>query len=127
MGWRADARAVIRKYPELKQKWEESHQPAVIANYEGVAVQHGASRTTENVALRSGLSPWEEMQMEAVERAISTTRRYQSASARIKLVEYVFWKQKGNLIGAANELHISMETAKRWNNAFTELVDAYLR
>ena len=140
MGWRQETRAVIRAYPALKRQRAELQSMSVTANYgEPTELASGevvnvlmprsgsASRTTEDAALRQ-LPPDQQRSLDAVERAISVTLdRYVDGKRRLRLIELLYWKNSHYLSGAADQLYISYATARRWNDAFIELVDAYLK
>lgn len=143
MGWRKYTRAIIRAYPELKRRERELKDHSAIANYGTPAVltdKNGkktlvnvllpgsgtASRATEDIALRT-LPPGDQRALDAVSAAIQTTMRYRNGDLRVKIIDLVYWRQTHTLEGAAMEVHVSLDAAKRWHSAFIELVDAYFR
>ena len=138
MGWRKDTRAVIRRYPELKRRERDLKDSSAVANY-GERAKIGneivnvilpgggtASRTTEDIALRS-LPPDDQRALDAVSNAIETTMRYRNGDLRVRIIDMVYWRQTHTLEGAALAVHVSPQTAQEWNSAFIELVDAYMR
>ena len=139
MGWRKDTRAIIRAYPELKRRARELHDVSLTANYGTQAKVKGvdmnvilpgsgeASRTTEDVALRQ-LSPGDQRALDAVSAAIQTTlSRHPDGKRRLQLIDLMYWRNSHYMQGAADLLYISYSTARRWNDSFVELVDAYLQ
>lgn len=126
MGWRKDAKEIIRRYPELQRRERELHNTSVTPSYRGMPGGQSAARTTENTALKS-LPPGEQRELDAVQRAINTTLRYRNGELRLRVVDLVFWRGSHNLQGAALECHVAYPTAKAWHNDFVSLVDAFSR
>ncbi len=60
----------------------------------------------------------------AVQRAVAETERLPSGAERLGLVSLVFWRQTHSLEGAAQELHLSYRTARRYHEEFIKLVGA---
>lgn len=126
MGWRGNTRAIIRQYPELKRREAALHDPTITPLYAPLTGGTGASRTTEDIALRE-LPPADRRALDAISSAISTTMRYRNGSLRVRLIDLVYWERSCSIEGAAIRLHVSIGTAKTWHSAFVELVDAYIR
>lgn len=120
MNWRQQARKALRLYPKLKAKEREAEQQITPA-YGGAAVQHSASRTTENVALRSPLTESESNIVSAVEFMLGMQSRYYNAEARIKMLKLVYWSRTHTMQGAAMEVGYNINTVKAWN---TEMLTA---
>ncbi|MCI9677976.1 MAG: hypothetical protein HFF77_03235 [Oscillospiraceae bacterium] len=53
-------------------------------------------------------------ELHAVEAAISAVKRMPGGSARLKVVDLVLWKGTHTLEGAAQIVHCSERTARRW-------------
>ena len=121
MSWRTEARAALRQYPRCKRKQAETSEMRITPNYGGVAVQHSASRTTENVALRSTLTEREENIINAVEFMLNMQRRYYNADARLRMLKLVYWSRTHTMQGAAMEVGYNINTVKSWN---TEMLTA---
>ena len=51
-GWWSYAKAMIRAYPQLHREYEQLHSQKVTASISGMPGGGGASRTTEDIALR---------------------------------------------------------------------------
>lgn len=120
MDWRREARHALRIYPKLKRKQAETDQQTTPI-YGGVVVQHEASRTTEQAALRSTLTEEELRVIEAVEIAVDMQRKYPNGAEREKMIRLVYWRRTHTLTGAALEVNYSIEAVKRWN---TEILTA---
>ncbi len=116
MDWqmRREARHALRIYPRLKRKQAEAAGQQITPDYGGVIVQHGASRTTEEAALRSTLTADELRIIEAVEMAVAMQERQPNGDDRLKMIRLVYWQRTHTLAGAALECHYSEEAVKRW-------------
>lgn len=114
MGWRAEARRALRDYPRIKRR-QGDNEMQITPVYGGAAVQHSASRTTENVALRSTLTEREENIISAVEFMLNMQRRYANSAERLRMVELVYFKHTHTIDGAADIVHYSPDALWRWN------------
>lgn len=126
MGWRKDAKEMIRTYPSLIEKETELKSSKITPSYSGMSGSSSASRTVEDLALRE-LSPEEQRVLTAVRQAIATTLRYRNGTLRMRLIDLVYWKATHTLQGAAMCCYVSRDTAYEWHQAFIDLVDAYYR
>ena len=120
MSWRSEARTALKLYPKLKRRQGENEMQ-ITPVYGGAAVQHSASRTTENVALRSTLTEREENIISAVEFMLQMQRRYYNADARLRMLKLVYWSRTHTMQGAAMEVGYNINTVKAWN---TEMLTA---
>lgn len=120
MSWRSEARAALRQYPKLKRRQGEN-EATITPVYGGAVVQHSASRTTEDVALRSTLTEREENIISAVEFMLQMQRRYYNADARLRMLKLVYWSRTHTMQGAAMEVGYNINTVKSWN---TEMLTA---
>ena len=114
MSWRSEARRALRDYPRIKRR-QGDNEMQITPVYGGAAVQHSASRTTENVALRSTLTEREENVISAVEFMLSMQRRYQNSAERLRMIELVYFKHTHTIDGAADIVHYSPDALWRWN------------
>ena len=114
MGWRSEARRALRDYPRIKRR-QGDNEMQITPVYGGAAVQHSASRTTENVALRSTLTEREETVISAVEFMLNMQRRYQNSAERLRMIELVYFKHTHTIDGAADIVHYSPDALWRWN------------
>ena len=58
----------------------------------------------------------------AVNRAIQKTKNKPDATARLMLIDLVFFRQTHTLDGAAQEVACSERTARRWSSEFIKMV-----
>ena len=68
--------------------------------------------------MRTGLTRQQERELDAVERAVQTTRREQDGRARLRVVELVYFRGTHTIEGAAQQAHVSYITAWRWCDRF---------
>ena len=115
MSWRGEARKALRDYPRIKKRQSLLTSQQITPVYGGAAVQHSASRTTEDVALRSTLTEREETIVSAVEFMLQMQSRYYNADARMRMVRLVYWSRTHTLQGAALEVGYNINTVKAWN------------
>ena len=120
MDWRREARRALRDYPRLKRK-QGNNEQQITAQYSGVAVQHSASRVTEEIALRSTLTEREENIISAVEMAMWMQQHYPNGAERVRMMELVYFKRTHTIEGAAEIVHYSPDALWRWN---TEILTA---
>ena len=121
--WRSYATNAMRDYLRYKAVEKEAHSQKITAQYnKGRAGGSGASRTTETAALRSGLTRQQERELDAVERAVRSTRRGPDGKLRVKVVEMVYFRGTHTIEGAAQSVHVSYSTAWRWTDNFIRLV-----
>lgn len=121
MSWRGEARKALRDYPRIKKRQSLLTSQQITPVYGGAAVQHSASRTTEDVALRTTLTEREENVLGAVEFMLNMQQRYYNADARMRMVRLVYWARTHTLQGAAMEVGYNINTVKAWN---TEMLTA---
>ena len=117
---------MIRRFPQHKRDLEALRSGSVTPNYSGMQVSHEASRTTEDVALRC-LPREEQREYDAVDFALrSTIANYpRDYHDRLRLIGVLYWgSERVTLEGAAMRIPCSVDTAKKWNSAFLQLVDA---
>lgn len=127
MGWRAETKDVIRRYPIHLRDESALRTVSVTASVNGSRAGRNVSRTTELAATRT-LPPKDQRELDAVWQAIATTMRYRNGVERIRLIDLMYWRPRGlSMWVAADEVHVSYATAKNWHNGFVELVDAYRR
>lgn len=116
--WWPYAKGMIRRYPELKQEYEELHMQSITASYSGMASAGGGNgRALETLAIRE-LPTTKQREYEAVSAAIKKTQRLASGKDRLRLVDLVFWQRCYNLDGACYRLHIAPVTGRRWHGDF---------
>ena len=72
-GWWSYAKAMIRSYPQLHREHEALHSQKITASISGMPGGGGASRTTEDIALRK-LPGTKQAEHDAVAKAIELTK-----------------------------------------------------
>ena len=124
MSWRSEARTALRLYPKLKRRQGENEMQ-ITPVYGGAAVQHSASRTTEDVALRSPLTDRELNIISAVELELYEQSKYYNADARLKMIQLLYFSDKRMPLEAvAEKCEYSVEALKRWNTEVLKAVSA---
>ena len=124
MSWRGEARTALRLYPKLKRRQGENEMQ-ITPVYGGAAVQHSASRTTEDVALRSPLTDRELNIISAVELELYEQSKYYNADARLKMIQLLYFSDKRMPLEAvAEQCEYSVEALKRWNTEVLKAVSA---
>ena len=124
MSWRSEARTALRLYPKLKRRQGENEMQ-ITPVYGGAAVQHSASRTTEDVALRSPLTDRELNIISAVELELYEQSKYYNADARLKMIQLLYFSDKRMPLEAvAEKCDYSVEALKRWNTEVLKAVSA---
>lgn len=129
--WMETVRRAIINYPALKAKKDELQTMATTPSVRTVTGPDGKpatvyptgggggnSRKTENVALRE-LPPMEEKALNAVRNALEATSLLPDGKDRLALIRAYWWSGKHrNLLKAADLVHLTERTARRWNAAF---------
>ena len=119
--WWPYVKGMIRRYPDLCLKEAVLHDTAITANISGMP--GGGKRTdkTADAALRT-LPEVNRRELEAVRAAVNETKTQDKGNLRLELVKLYYWKRSHTLFGAAEDVHVSRSTAKRWNTEFVKLV-----
>ncbi len=116
--WWSYMKAVIRRYPERVKQYQELHTPSLSAPLAGApGSKHRTADPTAQTAVKE-LPPWQQRELEAVQKAVEQTLRTPNGRHKLRLVSLVFWERRYSLQGAALALHCSYETAKRWQRQF---------
>lgn len=123
--WWGYVKYMIRDFPYLKERYDALHEQSVTASTSGMPGGMCVSRGTENIAIRELPKP-NQLEYDAVKRAIAVTERLKTGKDRMKLVDLVFWKQSHTLQGAAMKVNISYDTAVGYHRDFIMLT-AYFR
>lgn len=121
--WWSYVKKMIGKYPTLC----EQHAAAAVAvgrvtpSYSGMPGGGNlAHRTTEDAAIAQ-MSKTSERAYEGIKLAIAQTDRMRDGGDRIALIRMMYWSRSHTINGAADMLHISTSTARRWHRAFVQL------
>ena len=120
--WRVYAINSMRDYYRYKAMKKAAQSTRITAQYNKGRGGSGISRTTESAAMRTGLTRQQEKELDAVERAIGSTRRGPDGKIRVKVVELVYFRGSHTIEGAAQIVHVSYKTAWRWTDNFIRLV-----
>lgn len=119
--WWPYVKGVIRRYPVLKQEYEDPHNQPITQSYSGMTGGGGDGRGLERAAIRE-LPSTKQREYEAVRRAIQQTERYPNGRSRLKVVKLVLWDRSHTLEGAALLVPCSARHAKDWHGDFIRLV-----
>ena len=119
--WWGYVKNVIRSYPDLQREYNDIHEQPITASLSGMPGGGGASRKTEDIALKR-LPRSKQEEYEAVTRAVQVTGMLKTGRDRLKIVELVFWKQSHTLQGAAMKVNVSYDTAIDYHGDFIVLV-----
>ena len=123
--WWTYVKGMIRRYPELMDEYSELHAQTVTQQLSGMPGGGGAGRTVEQCAVRE-LPGTRQREYEAVRRAVKLTQLNQvSGGIRLRIIDLVFWKRSHTLEGAAQEVHCSYRTARRYHGEFIMTVARY--
>ena len=112
---------MIKDYPARKKEYNDLHEQKVTANLSGMPGGGGASRTVEDIAVRK-LPHQEQLEFDAVRKAVECTRSMEDGEQRIKVVGLTLWRQSHTVPGAALALNIPERTARRYRWRFVMLV-----
>ena len=124
--WRPYVTNVLRDYYTYKRMEKEAHSQKITAQYNKGRGGSGVSRTTESAAMRSGLTRQQRRELDAVEKAVRSTRRGPDGKLRVKVMEMVYFRDTHTIEGAAQNVHVSYKTAWRWTDNFIRLTGKYL-
>lgn len=120
--WWPNAVRMVRNYPARVQEYEQLHSQSCVADMSGQPHGGGASRTTENIALRQ-MPPAKQQEYDAVRKAVEITRRYENGEERIALIRRMYWSgKKRDINSVIVSLYIAEATGRRWHSAFIRLV-----
>lgn len=120
--WRPYVINALYDYYRYKDIVRQAHTQRVTAQYNKGRSGGGATRTTEAVALRSGLTRQQEKELQAIEKALKTTRRGPDGKIRVRIIEMIYFRNTHTIEGAAQQVHVSYSTAWRWADTFVRLV-----
>lgn len=120
--WWDYIRKVIRAYPERKKEYEELHRQSVTANLSGMPGSISVLRGTENIAIRE-LPRTKQKEYDSVKQAIKLTQKMHNGNQRLKMIEYIYWKNtKYTVEGAAEKVGYSSDRGKQIHGDFVRLV-----
>lgn len=111
---------MIRDYPARDRAFRELHRQSLSVNLSGMPGGGAASRTTEGIALRQ-LPPQEQREYDAVRKALARIRREKSYKERLEVIKLTLWRDF-TIAGAAMQVHVAENTARRYRWQFVLLV-----
>lgn len=121
-GYWAGAIEAVEKYPERMQRLADLRSQKITASVSGMPGGGGASRTTEDVALRQ-LPPAQQKDCEAVSLALAEMRKRSYGKEFMKMVQMRYWQKPTPTLEMIGErLHYSESTMRRWNKDFIRFV-----
>lgn len=112
---------IIRDYPTRQQDYKDLHEQKITASTSGMPGGAGAPRPLEQTALRT-LPPQEQREYDAVHQAILRTQSLPNANERLEIIKLTMWRSRCTLHNAADMVHISERTARRFRHQFILLV-----
>lgn len=119
--WLGYVQWMIRLYPERLKELRRLQEASRVASYGGVFCGSEISRPTERRGMVS-LGATCDREVEAVRRAIETTKAKRNGDLTLKLIDLEFWRRSHNMTGAAAACYLSESTAKRLRCAFIQEV-----
>ena len=119
-------KAVIREYPRLKKEYDALHTVSITPNYTNSGGKgYAISDPTAQAAIRE-LQEQNQREYEAVKCAIFVTEKKSAGNLRLDVIRKVFWQRSHTLQGAADAIHISYRTARRYQIDFVYLTAYFL-
>ena len=119
--WWPYVKGMIRRYPALKEQYQDLHSQSVTASYSDEPRSGAVSRAAESVAIRE-LPSTKQREYEAVRRAVEVTERYKNGKDRLEVIRMVLWQQSHTIAGAALMIPCHEVTAGTWHAEFIRLV-----
>lgn len=116
--WRYYVVNAMRDYLRYREIRKAAQNQRITAQFNKGRGGKGVSRTTESAALRTGLTRQQEKEFDAVDRAIHSTRHLPDGKLRVKVVDLVYLRGTHTIDGAAQIVHVSYRTARRWTDSF---------
>lgn len=115
-------KSMIYRYPQRQDEYREAMAQSITPNYESMPHGNEAHRTTEDVVIKAMGNKTSLKEYEAVKLAVTQTEAMQDGEQRIDLIRMLYWSRTHTLHGAAEKLHISYMTARRWHWKFLNQV-----
>ena len=120
--WWPYVKGVLRAYPEYERELARLRRAVKITpKYNANGGSGGISKPTEDLALQE-LPRKEQLRYEAVEKAIKDTLSEPDGKSRVSIIRKVYFHKSHTLQGAAESVHVSYTTAKRWHGDFIRRV-----
>lgn len=123
MRWEPYIKNVLYAYPELLEQRNALRETATTPAYGGTGGRPSEpSDPVGNAALRE-LPEHDRRELEAVEKAIATTRAKKNGKTRLVIIQLVYWNRyRITLEEAARVVHYSYCHTRRMNQEFLEEV-----
>lgn len=115
--WYPNISRALKAYPSLIAKKDDIQRLNIIAKYSGEPSGGGASRSTEEIAIRD-LPPAEAALVDAISSAMDEISRRRDGDYIVRLIDLVYFKQTHTIQGAAAVLNMSEKTARRRHGDF---------
>lgn len=115
--WWSYVKGMIRRYPELAERYRDLHTPSMTADYSGMPKSGGAGRDLESIAIRE-LPGTQQREYEAVRRAIEHTRGLVSGEITMEVIRLLYWDRGTSMANVALRVHCSYRTVRRYHAAF---------
>lgn len=115
--WYPNISRALKAYPSLIAKKDDIQRCNIIAKYSGEPSGGGASRSTEEIAIRD-LPPAEASLVDAISSALDEVSRRRDGDYIVRLIDLVYFRQTHTIQGAAAVLHMSEKTARRRHGDF---------
>lgn len=122
--WWGYIKTIIRRYPALKREYEASLAQSIVPAYDAQPHGGAVSNPVETIVIRA-LSSGTADEYLAVKAAVDHTLGMEDGSARLKLIEMIFWRRTHTLEGAAHATYVSPRTARRRVAEFIRCVARY--
>lgn len=123
--WWGYVKNIVRRYPMMRREYDEAMQQKITPAYAEMTRSSDATRTTELSVACAAPSSGSVAELEAVQKAIDSIATTENGDEIIKIIDMLFWKQTHTLQGAALNMHLSYNTAKRRYEAFLKSVAYY--
>ena len=128
--WWGYVRACIRDYPVKCMEVEKTKKQIPKDNALPRAPIQRARRPTENRALADlschGFTGQKKREYDGVRLAEEETMRMRDGKERVRLIRLMYQSSAFKLPRAAEEIHVSERTARRWHGEFVRLVASHM-
>lgn len=121
--WWPYVKGMIRRYPLLREQYEELRGQSVTANYSGMPRGGGVGRSMESAAIWELPKPRQE-EYDAVRKAIEATERMSNGRFRISVISQMYWEGERcvTLEKVAAREHYDGSTVRGYHREFIHLV-----
>ena len=112
---------IIRDYPARAKQLQELQVQSIVADNSGMPKSGSSGRAVEGAALKQLPDRQEQLEYEAVHKALTRTRAMKAGKTRLQIVKLTMWNDY-TIDGAAMIVHESRDTTKRYRWQFVMLV-----